>query len=286
MSEQHNYKIIPIDEAEIKQYGDTKFNSNNHWYNNEKPEDYYDIILQSHTEKWIDLFGHKYKKITIDNPEYLKLIKLATNVGKITGRIPNIFMEDMEPLFAEMNKYFADNKSYFVRVNNVSLKYGIHGNIQYNNIKNIIESCITSIKGHTPIHEDTEKLDIYLMEWINIEPKNEFRIFVCNNKITAISQQNLFEKLFDENMIAKIPNIINIIIKHFDEEIKPRINWISQYTYDFAIIDNDKPYFIEMNCFGKEYAAGSALFHWLIDENILYGNHEKYNNCLEFRYVA
>jgi hypothetical protein len=21
-----------------------------------------------------------------------------------------------------------------------------------------------------------------------------------------------------------------------------------------------------MNCFGKEYAAGSALFHWLLDE--------------------
>ena len=56
---------------------------------------------------------------------------------------------------------------------------------------------------------------------------------------------------------------------------------VSEYTIDIAIIEN-KPYFIEINCFGKEYAAGSSLFHWLIDEDILYG---KKSDKIYFRYA-
>ena len=62
-----------------------------------------------------------------------------------------------------------------------------------------------------------------------------------------------------------------------------KINWTNNYTFDFAII-NSQPYFIELNSFGKEYAAGSALFHWILDEHILYNKFE-HNNFIEFRYT-
>ena len=107
-------------------------------------------------------------------------------------------------------------------------------------------------------------------------------MFVCNNKITAILQQNLYYKLYDELSISKIPENLQIIIDYFTKEIVTKINWISSYSYDFAIVDGN-PYFIEMNCFGKEYAAGSALFHWLLDEDVLYGKSGE--NVIEFRYT-
>jgi hypothetical protein len=50
------------------------------------------------------------------------------------------------------------------------------------------------------------------------------------------------------------------------------------FSYDFTFIDNE-PYFIEINCFGKENAAGSALFHWIIDYDKLYG----VNDCIYVR---
>jgi hypothetical protein len=272
------FKIKPIELSDIKLYGDEKYNSNNH---GEPPNDYEFILSQSSTDKWIDLFKSEYKKFTINNPNYLYLLKLASNVGKITGRIPHIFMEDMQPLFNEFKDYF-DETNYFVKVNNVSLKYGVHGVGPYNNIKNVIESSVTCTKWHSPIYPNVNKLDIYLLPWVTIEPVNEFRVFVCNNKITAISQQNLYVKLYDEQSIQKIPENLNIIIEYFNKEINTKITWISSYSYDFAIIDS-KPYFIEMNCFGKEYAAGSALFHWLLDEDILYGKSGE--NIIEFRYT-
>ena len=52
---------------------------------------------------------------------------------------------------------------------------------------------------------------------------------------------------------------------------------------DIAILEGDIPYFIEINCFGKEYAAGSSLFHWLIDEEKLYNT--KNENKVYFRYT-
>lgn len=273
------FKITPIELADIKLHGDTKYNSNNH--GSIRPEDYLNILSQSHTEKWIDLFKPEYKKITIDEPYYIHLLKLANNVGEITGKIPHIFMEDIQPLCNELKDNF-DGTNYFVKVNNVSLKYGIHGIGPYNNIQKIIESSITCIKGHTPIYPDVTKIDIYLLPWVNIERVNEFRVFVCNNKITAISQQNLYYKLYDEFSISKIHEILQIIIDYFTKEIVTKINWISSYSYDFAIVDGN-PYFIEMNCFGKEYAAGSALFHWLLDEDVLYGKSGE--NVIEFRYT-
>ena len=94
------------------------------------------------------------------------------------------------------------------------------------------------------------------------------KLQLYHNNIKVLTIDNLIEKL-------------NIIVDYFYDEINKNITWTSNYTYDFAIVDN-KPYFIEMNSFGKEYAAGSALFHWLLDEEILYNNK---NNFIEFRYT-
>lgn len=274
------FKIVPIELSDIKLYGDSKYNSNNH--GNVRPEDYLHILSQSHTEKWIDLFKPKYKKITIDDPHLIHLLKLADDIEKKTGKIPHIFMEDIKPLLKDLSHHF-DGTNYFVRVNNVSLKYGIHGTGPYTNIKDIIESSVTCMKGHTPIYPNVSKLDIYLLPWVNIEKVNEFRVFVFNNKITAISQQNLYQTLYNTQSLEKIHENLQLIVDYFTHEIVDKITWISSYNYDFAIVDG-KPYFIEMGCFGKEYAAGSALFHWILDEDILYGKNG--DNIIEFRYTV
>ena len=46
------------------------------------------------------------------------------------------------------------------------------------------------------------------MEWIDILPEYEFRVFIFQNKITAISQQNLYSLLLNTN-----PNISSNIFE-------------------------------------------------------------------------
>lgn len=126
---------------------------------------------------------------------------------------------------------------------------------------------------------------------LEIPQKYEFRIFVFQNKITAISQQNLYSLLLNtepnissNTLELEIKEKLDIIVEYFYNTIMDKVDWINSYTIDIAIVDS-QAYFIELNSFGKEYASGSALFHWLLDEQILYNKFETNENIIEFRYI-
>ena len=53
------------------------------------------------------------------------------------------------------------------------------------------------------------------------------------------------------------------------------------HPIDLSFIDNE-PYFIEVNPFGSNYSAGSSLFHWILDEKLLYNT----DNIIYFRYTS
>lgn len=107
-----------------------------------------------------------------------------------------------------------------------------------------------------------------------INDSNEWRVFVNNNKITCISQQELYKTCISKDI--NLESYGKFIIEYFENEIKNKMLWLNSYSYDFAILLNDdkklEGYFIEPNGFGKEYSAGSSLFHWLIDYDKMYGN--------------
>jgi hypothetical protein len=290
-----NYIIKPILLDDIVEYDKQKYNSNNHWENNTRPDDYEFILSQTSTSKWIDKFKN-YNKITIDNPVWIQWLKEAAEISSKTGKFTKLFSDEFDVIVRELDNKFGYlfqniKPGYFVRVNNVSLKYGQHKEGPYSNIRNILESIVSSIGSHSPIKPNTSSLDIYLIEWVEIKPEFEFRVFVFNNKITAISQQNLYSKLFTnylsvpDNFINIIKEKLDIVINYFYLNMQNKITWISNYTFDFAIIDS-KPFFIELNSFGKEYAAGSALFHWELDEKILYNDFSDENLTIEFRYTV
>ena len=186
--------------------------------------------------------------------------------------------------------WIFDGKDYFIRSENVSLKEGIHGVGPYKDFKSIIQSIVTCRPKHSPLYEDTVEIVLYLFDFIpNFNIMREFRVFVFKNKITAISQQSLYnvntllEPLSDNEKELLIRNWVNIIKSYFESTIKTKITHIDSYVMDFAILDHDIPYFIELNSFGKEYASGSALFGWLQDYNILYG---LCGDSIEFRYTT
>ena len=304
----YNLIIEPIELDDILKYHKEKFNSNNHWPNDIRPDDYYERITNSNTKNWIDLFvdKNKYQTIIINDPYHLEWMKKANEISKQTGKFSRLYKDELDDFVKEFylnetNKQIlpADNKiPYFVRTENVSLKYGQHGVGPYYSIKQIMESLVSSVDGHTPIYPDTKEIVLYLIPFNDkINDSNEWRVFVNNNKITAISQQACYSKFKPDHFLetTNITDIINtknlletyakIIVDYFESTIKHKIKLSNSYTYDFSVYydettNNLKPYFIEPNSFGKEYAAGSALFHWLLDEDKLYGFSDVPNNDL------
>lgn len=287
-----NIIIKPISLDDVLANDKIRYNTNNHWVNDKKPENYDDYIKNTHTDKWIDQFK-EYEKIVIDTKLDLNWMKKAFQIGSQTKRFPHSYDDELEDMSERYNKKYGkifDGKSYFIRTDNVSLKEGKHGTGPYKDFKSIIESIVTCRLGHTPLKEETTFITLYLIKFEeNLNGLQEFRVFVHKNKITAISQQSLYDsntilsKLNETEKIKLIHKWIQIITKYFEDEVKKRITHIDSYTMDFAILDDFTPYFIELNSFGKEYASGSALFGWMQDDSILYGVTE---NLIEFRYTV
>lgn len=193
----YDYRIKSVELDDIVRYDKEKYNSNNHWEHGIIPEDYSEVLSRSSTSNWID----KFKKITIDNAIHIKWLKEAHETCSQTGKFSELFSDEFEQMTHDLNvvhKNIFDGTGYFIRVCDVSLKYGQHKTGPYTNIRQILDSIVSTTHNHSPIKKNTDKLDIYLIDWIDIDEKYEFRIFVFNNKITCISQQNIYSVLFNE----------------------------------------------------------------------------------------
>lgn len=260
------------------------FNTNNH---GDSPNDYKEIVNRNNTSHWIDLFHTEYHTLTLDEKD-LKWMKEAFKIGVIKRKFTHLFDDELEitckKYETEANKIFETcNRGFFIRTEKVSLKEGKFGVGPYKSLENILKSMVTTTLGHSTFNEDDTKCKIYFMKWIDMDRDKEFRIFICNNKITAISAQHIYSINNWLNTLSDtdIEQLICKILEHFDKCVRNKLRHLENYSMDLVLIgEAEIPYFIEPNSFGAEYAAGSALFHWILDHDVLYGN-----SPIELRYV-
>jgi len=280
----YEIESIPLDQ--VLEYDQIHFNSNNHF--TIRPEDYEEVLSKCETKHWIDSFHIHYSVVNLLPKHVIGLQEMARS-GSYRGGITHSMRDEIEQISSNYPEITdtKDKKGYFIRSDHVSLKYGKHKVGPYTQFPHILESAVTCPSSHSPITNGKNKVKFYLLPWKEIHPDREFRVFVYHNRITAISQQHLYQV----NQILKdcppaqrkecITRWIQIIQDFLHHSVIPRIDHVDSYVMDIALLEKEEPYFIEMNPFGKEYSSGSALFHWLRDESILYGETSK----IYFRYV-
>ncbi len=261
-----------------------KYNSNNHWpiidgFRN-CPEDYDEVLEKTLTKNWISKFHSEYETITLDKKD-LRWMHEAFQIGTVSGYFPKMYEEELEDT---CNRYPIESifleEGCFVRTDRVSLKEGCHGPGPYFSLKHIIESMVTTRTGHAAFKADSETCTIYLMKWQEMDREKEFRVFVKDGRVTAISQQQLYMSNDWLNKMSEdeLQRIGEEIVRFYDQEVKGKLDM--DMTMDMVFLQ-DQSYFIEPNTYGKEYSSGSSLFHWIIDEEIMYGK----TDDIYFRYV-
>ena len=190
-----------------------------------------------------------------------------------------MFADERDALVASHMKdcsaLFASNTPYFVRTENVSLKYGMHGVGPYLGLKEIVESLVTSTAGHSPLSanasndgSDTTSVDaqaqshprpikLYLIPWQPMSKDREFRVFVCENQVTCVSQQYLYQSnvlLAGLSEVARhdlVVSWLQRIVAFHAQVLVPRLTHVSSYSMDLSVLDDGSLYFIEPNCFGS-----------------------------------
>ena len=265
-----------VDQGELLKFDKIRYNTSNIWKNDEPPDDYLEIIMQTTTSTWIDKF-HKdsYHTIELDLCTPLTYwIKNAERVGATTGKFPQSFKNERDKLAGEIEGQYPEifnGTDYFIRTEIVSLKCGQHKAGPYRHMTEILESLVTCVDGHSPIRKRTTGITIYFIHWVVMNPFKEYRGFVFEGNLTALSQQNIYSSYEPFNEHFHITNA-TIIYHYFHTNMQLVLGDTRTYTFDIAILESSLPYFIETNCFGGEYAAGSSLFGWAEDHAILYGN--------------
>lgn len=282
--------------AETETGDRSRFNVNNLWAETDAapPDDYDSRLERTQTKHWIHLSNKNPRFIDFDAEDtkwmlqalnaYALLVMMGTNELQVASTVSTLYKEQLDKTIAKHSVDFP-NGSWFVRVERISLKTGVHGPGPYNNLKNVIQSIITSKVGHECISlsDNLERFRVYFLEWREIE--HEFRVFVHNDVITAISTQRVTEIdgwVQQQNDEELSRNVVGWIDEAFNQTLKDKLGTIvgPDYTMDIGLLEDGSVYFIEPNCFGAQYAAASALFHWTDDHAVLHDTKK-----IEFRFV-
>lgn len=249
------------------------FNTNNLWAEMRlpKPEGYHDTLKRAMTKNWID---PNTVTVTFLEEDIQWMVPCA-KIGMVTGRASKLHTDQIEEIAKKYPIPGEGNIGWFVRTETVSLKYGMHGKGPYRDMKSIIESLVSSADGHMCISEsdDLTNYKLYFIPWVDIV--QEFRVFVYNNRISAISTQhfsaiNEWLQPMTDTQVATA--VVYPIVDYFEGGLKQKLAPIvgPNYTMDIAFLKDGSVYFIEPNSFGANMAAGSAAFHWVYEHDKLH----------------
>lgn len=275
----HQFQVTRLSQDYVYS-NDQLFNTNNLWsvQGLPRPDDYQQKRDSTQTHRWAP---PDTLYLTLDTEDTRWMIKASSTVGMFTGKHSHLFDDERDRTVARHAASFPEISSgspgWFVRTESVSLKGGQHGIGPYTNLKDVVESLVSSYVGHMCINADDKNLDafkVYFFPWRNIA--QEFRVFVHNNRISAISTQKFSEvnewlySLSDEEVGREVGQKI---IDHFNATLRDKLAVIAgpDYSMDIAFLDDGSVFFIEPNSFGANYAAGSASFHWVYEHDSLHG---------------
>ena len=112
---------------------------------------------------------------------------------------------------------------------------------------------------------------IVLRDWINADPELEFRCFVYDGNVTAISQYHSSTGYrFDKDTVRKYGQLI---LDFWKNEVKDKLvngTGVSDWTVDIGFLENGQPNIVELNGFGAYLVTGAAQYCWEIDYDLIH----------------
>lgn len=111
---------------------------------------------------------------------------------------------------------------------------------------------------------------LILIPWNEkIDPRYEFRIFVVNNRLTAASPQKWWELIQHTGEELELFEEAFANIKFINHIHNPYHTFIADVYVD---VQTRSVKLIEFNPFGAHCGAGSSLFNWITDYDLLHGH--------------
>lgn len=192
----------------------------------------------------------------------------------------------------EFKKLISENLHNQKRKNEpLAVIHALNAALKITSGKHALEMLTTSERIYTDLFRSLLFLDeklkkqknaemprqqIIVRKYYETKPEFEFRAFVVNGKMTALTQY--FSSVYVEEVKIQKSQIEKQIRTCF-EQVQKTLNTSENYSIDFTFGRDEKVYIIELNPFSEQTAPG--LFNWRQDECILKG----VGGSFEFRIV-
>ncbi len=123
-------------------------------------------------------------------------------------------------------------------------------------------------------HSSSGSLNLILRDWVPCHQDHEFRCFVHNRSLTAISQYHCYSHFASLQHTGHVQRIRREIILFLSDVVD--CFTIPSFVVDIVVHPHTYACsIIELNPFGRTLSSGSALYNWDKDFELLYGVHRQ-----------
>ncbi|KAK9823852.1 hypothetical protein WJX72_005938 [[Myrmecia] bisecta] len=301
--EMRKLRVTRVPESAIDFISRAQHNSNNHRAEDlggrEAPlttAEYHAILAQTDYHVWAGLKLKAAQEEVSFTAQHARVFVEAARSAELTLRFPEAYADELEAVARECGLPWTEQIAgapFFARFSSVSLKDGRgtgpdgnHG--PFRTGKEIITAIVTS---HRAMNQLRRKLKdpavgfpttLYLLLWQDsMFSGNEFRVFVYQRRITAVSQydhlgDNGWGDCADSTLEAVVDNMQALLADILARSALLGVTLPDNFTMDILCLPQEqfKVEMIELNCFGAQLAAGSCLFHWVHDYDQLHSDGE------------
>ena len=243
-------------------------------------EEYQDIQRQTDYEIWRALKNIDREQVILLDERCTQLLALAGHIGRHTFELPQLYHEELFQLIDRLENELPESYApFFVRLSKCSTKGGHRGVGPFWNSKQIVRALVTSYRC-VDVFASEGTCKLYVSPFNSqFNPDDELRVFVYNKKVTCISQYNEKENcgwgmLDDEILSLVCSNIIDLYYALMSKAATLNICLPESLTMDVLCLrtQNFATELVEFNTFGAQMSAGSCLFDWIDDYDILHSD--------------
>ena len=247
-------------------------------------------------EKWQTVLGDLTRKpehvLRITARQQRIYFKPAAQLAKQGVRAKSLLRDEAEDLAGELQESYeaplepAPAQGWFVRTSACSPKDALDdgGAGPHHSLVDVVLALLASARVHTSMkdYNGAEDVRVYLIPFDRtVTVERELRVFVHDHQVTAMSQYDVYNtsSVFAPMDDAQLAQVARGVDDFHRQQVRPRWTGIASYIMDVEYLvegddesSNCAVRLIELNSFGAEMAAASALFHWVRDAEELYSS--------------